>query len=275
MVTIALIFAILVKSINYSVYGAGEISSIWNIKTLIANFLLIFRGWPRMNMTGINNPTWYLCILIICYFLFHLCLFIQPNPYKRTILFVGIFVLAFLANYKGALDSYTFRGLECFFLGAAMCDFFEFAVDREFARKIPFKIGAIVVSGIFISISIVLIFTKFLDNTNWQRRLSIFGIFVWLVFLSYLFRDKQNAVIRSVGKISFEVYVWHVPFLALAKLLMNVIGLSFEHSFWTMLAFALIVWGVSIPLWRFVERPLGRLIKRLDNPVALTERASS
>lgn len=260
-VTIALIFAIVIKTINYSVYGAGELSSIWNFKTLVANFLLIFRGWPYFKMTGINNPTWYLCILIQCYLIFYLCLYIQDKKYKRTLVWVGIAALSFYMYYKGALDNSSFRGIECFFIGAALCDLFEYLFEKEFTKSRVFKIVCVFSAVVIITVSLIVIIFKFPDVRNKQVRIFIFGVFIWLILIAYLFRDVHSKIIQNVGKISFEVYVWHSPFLAATRLLMNVFGFTIDHSYLTMLLFTAIVWGFAILLWKFVETPINRFIK--------------
>ena len=90
-VTIALIFEIIIKTIDYSLFATGDLSSIYNVKTLFANFLLLFRGWGVFDMMGINNPTWYLCILIQCYIVFYVIIYIQKQRLRRDILFVYIF----------------------------------------------------------------------------------------------------------------------------------------------------------------------------------------
>lgn len=44
----------------------NQIHELLNTKSMITNFLLLFAGYPYMNMRGINNPLWYVCVLIQC-----------------------------------------------------------------------------------------------------------------------------------------------------------------------------------------------------------------
>ena len=64
MVTIALLVRLILKTIDVLAFGTGSLDDFLNVKTLILNFLLLFRGWPHFEMMGIVNSTWF----SICFF---------------------------------------------------------------------------------------------------------------------------------------------------------------------------------------------------------------
>ena len=48
----------------------------WNWECIVSSFFLVFQGWPGLWRVGINNPTWYLCILLLCYGLYYFEVFL-------------------------------------------------------------------------------------------------------------------------------------------------------------------------------------------------------
>lgn len=60
---------------------------------------------------------------------------------------------------------------------------------------------------------------------------------------------------------SFEVYIWHYPFMAVEQMFTRISGMEFERGYITMFVFMLIKWIIAYPLYRFVETPMNRKIK--------------
>ena len=84
---IACLFTLITESLILILTDNSEqLSMLWGIKTLFANFFLLFSGWRPFVMMGINNPTWYLCVLIQCYLLFYVVQFITEKK-KRFVFF--------------------------------------------------------------------------------------------------------------------------------------------------------------------------------------------
>lgn len=261
---IACAFALLVKSFSAGLIGnAAKLHELWNIKSLSANFLLLFRGWPFFSMTGINNPTWYLCILIQCYMLFYFIQwFFGKKRILRLIFYVAVVVVS-LITYKFEWIQYeTFRGLECFFMGAAGCLLLQFeVVNRLFEkRRVKTRLLIGIASTVVISLSFVLMFL----HPSYQRSLLVVGVFPWLMLLAYCFKDFKSQPIQLLAGVSFTVYIWHSPMMAFEKLMIQVTGFEINRNYFTMVLFTVLLWAVSWVIYRYVEMPISGWIRKKE-----------
>ena len=74
-----------------------------------------------------------------------------------------------------------------------------------------------------------------------------------------LFRCK---IFEFLGKITYDVYVWHASGLILMYILVAKFVPSLNIlSVWTMLAFTSIQFGVGIASYYLIERPINKVIK--------------
>ena len=142
------------------------------LKIIAANFLLIFSGWPYFSMTGINNPTWYCCILIQCYIVFFILIKAIKAEKIRPYLFVLVSVFSFIFYKIGIIQNSTFRGLSSFFIGCCLCGIYKHVSIK---RNVFF---------VLFLISVCLL--KFLYGT---RRLWTLKIFCLLLYLYQVRKD--------------------------------------------------------------------------------------
>lgn len=54
-----------------------------------------------------------------------------------------------------------------------------------------------------------------------------------------------------------------MPMFCLIKMVVDVIGLQIEHSEYTMGLFCVLVWGVALILYQFVETPINKRMTHL------------
>lgn len=246
MAAIACVFTLLVKSI-----GAEDLHTLWNMKTLIANIMLIFSGWPYFSMTGINNPTWYLCVLIQCYFLFYAFLWLCYRMKLNRVLVVALLLcVVFMLHRHGVLERNSFRGFESFFIGVALCDLRNQIPQKKCAALFLFLVSLVLL--VFLS--------------SMQRRILVLITFPSLVLLSTWYGGMKNEAVQrmisQMGKMSFDVYIWHYPLMAFERMLMRVFNFEFERTYLLMTGFTLIIWLLAWPLHRFVERPINKMIRK-------------
>lgn len=219
-VTIACLFILVVKTFLY-MDSPSDLSALWNIKAVTANFLLLFSGYPFFSMIGYNNPTWYIAILIQCYAVFYLLKYITNKLHIRFLFVCSLFVaLAVILNKFSLLYDNSFRGFETFFIGVIICDISE--NYKAIIQRVKIAQNKKFVSA-FLSLVIIIALCSIFFFPKYQRIALVFGIFPETIILSFLYRDvKINSKIRSVFKclcgVSFEVYIWHYPLMATIQL---------------------------------------------------------
>ena len=262
-VTIACLFILVVKTVLY-MDSPSDLSALWNIKAVTANFLLLFSGYPFFSMIGYNNPTWYIAILIQCYAVFYLLKYITNKLHIRFLFVCSLFVaLAVILNKFSLLYDNSFRGFETFFIGVIICDISE--NYKAIIQRVKIAQNKKFVSA-FLSLVIIIALCSIFFFPKYQRIALVFGIFPETIILSFLYRDvKINSKIRSVFKclcgVSFEVYIWHYPLMATVQLIFKETGRSLDHTYLTLIVFSIIVWIISFFIYRFLEQPINKLIR--------------
>lgn len=227
-------------------------------KTIICSYLLVFRGWPFLSRLGINNPAWYLCILIICYLLFYVfSLLGRRLKVKRYILIIGLLIILDGLFWFDRLPSFVFgdalRGYRTFFLGVLLAELLS-----VLPKKLTFFASTGMIGG-FVMILLIapeLFFAK-------QKLLLVALLFCPVIGLATVFSDVRCNIFRFLGKVSFSVYLWHLPIMSLLTLIERLAGIEVERSYLTMVATALLIELLAILIHLFVEKPIDRLIKKL------------
>lgn len=234
-----------------------EISvSIWN---WFISIFLLFQGNAFGDVYGLNNPVWYLCVLLICYVIYYFICFRCCNITIERIFFIlMIFVGSGIIQYGISLPFATIqngRGYVAFFIGVILCD-----VCRNISQK-KVLLCATIGGGFFMGL---LIFAYETVNANLRMILNFViypTIIVWAVCLEFVNRICNNKIINFFGKTSYEVYIWHYPFTLLINILAAYFSIEIKHTYGTMLAYAILIEIIAVFVYKLVENPLTKLIK--------------
>ncbi|SEH64645.1 Peptidoglycan/LPS O-acetylase OafA/YrhL, contains acyltransferase and SGNH-hydrolase domains [Ruminococcus flavefaciens] len=249
--TIACFFTLIVKSVL-----ADDIFALWNWKALIANFLLLFSGYPYFSMIGINNPTWYLCVLIQCFMVYYLIREISNRLHIPRIWLDCVVVGCVIAlKYISILPDSTYRALESFSIGLIICGLEK----QKLIKKSRYTSLVLLILLAFSAMSSLIISSQ-------QRRILTFvsfpALIILCIFSQFDIIEKYKSTITVCGKVSFEVYIWHYPLMATEQMISRISGIEVERCFMTMFLFLLVIWILAYLLYRFVETPINTLIKR-------------
>lgn len=242
-----------------SVRPAEDLGALWNLKALAGNFLLIFVGWPGFYMFGYNHVTWYLCVLTQCYLAYALLLWLRRKLGARAengtywlLVSCGVIVLVNVLERFQLLQRPSFRGLESFFLGTALC-----VVCRRVPGRRPW-----LALGLFAAACALM--------ALWPaqlRRVQIFLLYPSLILLSVWTQgclpEKAGRVFGFFAMISFEAFLWHQPLIFFEQMLTRLTGFAIPHSDFTMLLFCAAVWALAWVMYTYVEVPLNRWVRRL------------
>lgn len=220
--------------------------------------------------TIVNNPMWYVSILILCYVIFYMCFYLSNKVFtaKRIFkLFIPFGVM--LAGELVILNSweipfaneYVGRGVLSFFGGVII----GIIVSKI---KIPDKV-LIPVSGLCFLASIIPL------STNWM--LSYFNVtsayIIFICFAQILFISKakttekifNKSIFSSLAKISFHAYCFHIPVMSFFALFFTFDSFKktvYSYPFLFMIIYVVILYILSCLSYRFIEKPLIRILEK-------------
>lgn len=122
MVFLSTLVCLLLKT-GIQIVSEGRLTELCNVKTLVANLGLLFAGYPYFGMLGINNPVWYVCILVQCYIMYYLIEWFLNKVSAHEINFVRVCVYAFVVIISfgtfrmSFLNEASFREVTSFSIG--------------------------------------------------------------------------------------------------------------------------------------------------------------
>lgn len=221
---------------------------------VIASYLLVFAGWGIDVRKGVDNPTWYLCVLILCYILFYAVKCIGRGHRRMKmpayILIAAGSIVLEQSNWGAAvpfIGNSNVRGYGSFFIGVLLYEFTQHVKNKKL--HIATACTAIV---LFILLSL-----KYGCN-HWQTLELL--LFPGLVLLAVSVEQIPCRALSFWGGVSFEVYLWHIPLIRLGILIMDLCGISVEHSYLTMVLFTAVVECAAVIVYKYFEVPLTRTL---------------
>lgn len=244
-------------SLIYQDSWHGVSISVWGI---ILNALGVQSGWVFEN-PGINNPTWYISVLILCYIIFYfvtyVCKRLKVTPFYAYvfIILIGCGIVSYGIDLP-FLNQSSARGYYAFFFGLLLAKFMN-------KRKINLKtcLASVIVVAL---LTWMIISRKYLVDSGLNYLMTFLYYPALIIICFYppimgLFRCK---IFEFLGKITYDVYVWHASGLILMYILVAKFVPSLNIlSVWTMLAFTSIQFGVGIASYYLIERPINKVIK--------------
>lgn len=221
----------------------------------------IQEGWSLANPC-VNNPTWYISVLLLCYVVFYFLTYVSgrlkiPPIYTYVVMiFLGMGIRTYGINLP-FLNGQAARGYYAFFFGVLLAYFIN---NRKISRKIEF---ASVASLIGITYLIINHYNFMAHGINYTMTFIFYPALI-IAFLSnpmkQLFTSK---VIGTLGKISFDVYIWHNPMFLLMYILIKVLGITINlNTISAMIIYTIISFAVGTVSYYLVEKPINRYIGR-------------
>ncbi len=204
---------------------------------------------------AVNNPTWYLCILMMCYVLFWqimwLCsrLKVKPHCWFAAVCMIGIGIIKYEIDLP-CLNIYSGRGYAAFFFGIV--------IWHAHQNIEPLKLSAASAAVLVISGIILVAGATELFDDQW-------AVLTFLIFpsilLSALYLDSffRNSIWRILGGISFEMYLWHFPLLIIWSFipdysLYNQKIMMFVFTMITILTGAFLYFFIEVPITGFLRK---------------------
>lgn len=227
--------------------------------------LCIQEGWGFPN-PRINNPVWYISVLLLCYVIFYFLVYIaKRRGYSLCYLFIGMIFLGIWVTNTGNnflfINLQSARGLYTFFFGCL------FAM---LLRRHPVKNAVLMVS---VPVCIIMVYL-----IQYHAASMVYGFPFLLTYVLYpaiiislkapcMSKLFSHRWIGELSKISFSVFVWHCPMFSLMYDVRSFLHwYSGLNSVRAMICFALVCFAVGTCSHYLFENPINRLIdKRLLN----------
>lgn len=244
----------------YAFITGKELAPIGIWKYIKSMLLISNVGIMDSGENGFNNPTWYLGVLVICYALFWLAGSSELTK-KTGFIPVYIFLVLFglgICSYElriPFINADTARGIIPFFSGCVLYYIYE---------KLNRRVAVFTSSIVIIASAAAYIISKeaFYDDLQYILLFAVYPSVTLLMLdssvMGFLFDRK---FFGELGKISFEMYIWHVPVFSLIKLLAAKDIVSMPASFADMLVVTGVITLISTAMFYFVEKPIDRLLK--------------
>lgn len=206
------------------------------------------------NKDTINNPMWYVSVLLVCYCIFYLICLIprKTDQIKVNLVFVmtvvaGVIIwILFFDTTFGNIS----RGLMSFFGGLV------FAAATEKKKKtLP--------GPVWIVILLAGIWLADISYYALDRFIGSFVICPSVIMLSrsrILNRIADSKIMNLLVKASFNTYCWHL----FGLMILSTFPLNF-NSVWLMLLFAAVMTGLGIVSYYLIERPVSDRLRKFQS----------
>ncbi|RKJ68102.1 acyltransferase family protein [Roseburia sp. 1XD42-69] len=233
-------------------------ASLWG---MILDCLGIQAGWSSINPC-VNNPTWYISVLLICYLLFYFITYwshrLKVSPYYGYVfmIFVGIGILTYGISIPGFTYE-TARGYYAFFFGIVFHKF----LSSEFMKEIRNVLGF----AIFLFITFLMIFQWDIVSVD----INYLFTFVYYPSILIILKNRHIANVFKgkfwgiLAGISFNVYIWHSVLHLATVSIRDILGVKINMDggmpmlYFTLFCF---LWGTIS--FNLIEKPIKEQLKR-------------
>ena len=219
--------------------------SIWGT---VCNILCIQCGWCMDNVF-INNPTWYICVLMLCYIIFWL---ITDRSRKKNIspvygylimIALGFSLIKIKAEYP-FFNENAARGYIAFFLGLLLA----IAEDRYELH------GGIGASCFLAAVGVLLALS---GETNTICYL-LFPLIILLFTSDRVEKIFSAKVWNILGAIQFHTFLWHLIIIECARIIMALSGADIKKRIYMFIT-AVIAELVGTLSYFLLDKPMDRL----------------
>lgn len=258
---LACIVSLVIAAVYFLFTGLSLLSLNYDLPTIITSLTLTHTGWIVEFSPAINNPTWYLCVLTICYlwyFVLKSCFKKNINMKRGRFIFVTVLMIPACYLVTHGFSNVPFfrhadiRSYGSFFMGVSIFNGWRYCYENN-KRRI---LNLIMIIFWILSVIGFLI----LGMSSWYVLTYLF--FPAVVMTSLIIPQNNVELFKQLGAISFEVYLWHVPLYCTLLTIFSAKGMTIEHTYFSMICFCILTWVVSTGIYFLVERPLVKRMRR-------------
>ena len=228
-------------------------------------------GWVLPN-PSVNNPSWYLSVLLVCYAIFYFCVWeagrrrVNPHVLFFAVMLLGMGIITFGINLP-FLNSTTARGYYAFFWGLLLAELLH---CREPGTGLKL-VCLMLVLGIPFLIAYANGFVA--DGINYLMTFVYYSALIVVVRTAAAKQVFRFRVFKTLASYSFNVYMWHSSLFILFEFYLCSFGWDITlGSRVTMACFVLFCYLVGAFSHYCLEKPLAKKaeakLERLLSPAA-------
>ncbi len=227
-----------------------------DIYKVFNSLMMTFSGGSVLCGRGINNPLWFVSVLLKCYIIFWIILKLSEK-HGFSIVYPSIAMISIgtaVNSYQidlPFLNEEASRGYAAFFLGILLYELYC-NVNHKRVSVFSFLI-------LFLCFGLGILDYSTFYHYEWGT--YTFIVLPCVLFATLLFeRNCQSEVCIVLGKLSFEIYVWHASFIYLLEIIRSLYPdiMDMTDHFVLMMVFTLIVMVFAFLMYRFVEKEADR-----------------
>ena len=249
----------------FRIFGEKFLEQGLNFFGTIISILGIQAGWSFENPM-INNPMWYISVLILCYILFYISTKISILKKINCVYLYVILVFLGLSIQKNNtnlafLTYYTARGYYSFFFGVLFSIYFNNYKIRKFVKILSIFLV------IFITYSIVAHYSIVEKNINYTLTFIYYPALIIIFNIDIIKKIYSSKLITKLAETSFNVYVWHVGAILIFIIVNKGCNLNINFSSYkVMIVFTILLYIFGTISYYLIEKPLEKLIfKKLNS----------
>lgn len=217
--------------------------------------------WGIFQTKIINQPTWYISVLLICYLEMYIVvrlserIKVNVNYFYLFMILIG--VAANTYGWSGFLiNTEIARGMVSFFTGTLLAQYLEQIpkCNKEWAL-------------ILLPVSFLLLLKyryKFVESGTFV----FYTLFIWVPVVILAIRNIPQRffgaeLINVLGRCSYGVYLWNEPLAIVRNIFSDKTGVNLQTGR-AMAGFTVCNWIVGICSYFFIERSISRMFKRKE-----------
>jgi hypothetical protein len=249
----------------FRIFGEKFLDQGLNFFGTVISILGIQAGWSFENPM-INNPMWYISVLILCYILFYILTKVSIlKKYNYTYFYIILIFLGLSIQKNNTnlafLNYYTARGYYSFFFGVLFSIYFNNYKIRKSVKILSILLVILITYLILRHYSIIE------KNINYTLTFIYYPALIIIFNINIMKKIYSSKLIIKIAEISFNVYVWHVGAILIFIIINKACNLNINFSSYkVMIIFTVLLYIFGIISHYLIEKPLAKLIlKKLNN----------
>ena len=231
---------------------------------IVSDSLGIQDGWALPNPC-VNNPTWYISVLMLCYIIFYFIVYLSKKYKLRPqYLFIFMIFLGMGIQTYGLslpfLNNSSSRGYYSFFFGILLAESLS-------KHKINTKAIIVCIISLVILTYLIAYHNDFMSSgISYTMTFIYYPMVIILCKSNIIGRLLNRKIIGQLGRISFDVFIWHNPFYLLLYICIKLFNWNLNLNSWvTMVGYAVFcyIWGTIS--YYLIEQPIGKIINKNFN----------
>ena len=239
--------------------------SVWGV---VLNALGLQSGWA-FNSYMINNPTWYISVLLLCYIVFYLLTYLSKRwQIPHTYLFAFMVLLGCGVQTYGLnlpfLNGSSCRGYYAFFFGVLLAEWLEKLNAAKRSQIYTYIFWGSIMSVAFLLCMMVYKWEWVAGGINYLMTFWFYPALIIIFSSRPLTKLFDHRFIGALGKITYDAYIWHCPNFLLLYIIPAITGKGWDLlTAKAMLVYTAGSFAVGAVSYYALERPINHGVKKL------------